>query len=146
MSLKYATNKRLKVVISRKQWIVGVENIVDEEEFDQFDKVPPFNTHMIKPRIPSDNKAPYLRNSHHEKVKNLKKTKSQRKVAKWFCKLCSMCKNLTSIGYLCEIFSMCENMAVWVKNWFSLDICVKYAQCVKIWPFEWKFKFHWIFV
>jgi hypothetical protein len=27
---------------------------------------------MIKPRIPSANEAPYLRNNHHEKVKNFK--------------------------------------------------------------------------
>jgi hypothetical protein len=28
------TNKRLKMVIHRKRWIVGVDNAVDEEEFD----------------------------------------------------------------------------------------------------------------
>jgi hypothetical protein len=44
--------------------------------FDQFDEIPPFITSMIKPRISSANKAPYLLNDHHEKVKNLKKTKS----------------------------------------------------------------------
>jgi hypothetical protein len=52
------------------------ENVTDEEEFDQFDEIPPFITSMIKPRIPSANKAPYLRNDHHEKVKNFKKTKT----------------------------------------------------------------------
>jgi hypothetical protein len=41
-------------------------------------------------------------------------------------------ENVTWIGYLCEICSMCENMAICVEIWFSLDICVKYAQCVKI--------------
>jgi hypothetical protein len=61
------TNKRLKVVILGKQRIVGVENVVDEEEFDQFDEIPPFATPMIKPRIPSANEAPYLCNNHHEK-------------------------------------------------------------------------------
>jgi hypothetical protein len=30
---------------------------------------------MIKPRIPLANEAPYLRNDHHEKVKNFKETK-----------------------------------------------------------------------
>jgi hypothetical protein len=71
------------VVITGKQWIVGVENAVDEEEFDQFDEIPPFVTLMIKPRIPSANKAPYLHNDHHKKVKNFKKPRPQRKVAKW---------------------------------------------------------------
>jgi hypothetical protein len=64
------TNKRLNVVIPWKRWITGVENAIDEEEFDQFDEIPPFITLMIKPRIPSANEAPYLRNDHHEKVKN----------------------------------------------------------------------------
>jgi hypothetical protein len=30
---------------------------------------------------------------------------------------------------------MCENMAIYVKILLSLDICVNYAQCVKIWLF-----------
>jgi hypothetical protein len=66
------TNKRLKVVIPRKQWIIGVENVIDEEEFDQFVEIPHFITSMIKPRIPSANQAPYLCNDHHEKIKNFK--------------------------------------------------------------------------
>jgi hypothetical protein len=65
----YITNKRLKLVIPGKRWIVGVENAIDEEEFDQFDEIPPFVTLMIKPRIPSANEAPYLHNNHHEKSK-----------------------------------------------------------------------------
>jgi hypothetical protein len=67
------TNKRLKLVIPGKRRIIGVDNVVDEEEFDQFDEIPPFFTLMIKQRIPSVNKALYLRNNHHEKVKNFKK-------------------------------------------------------------------------
>jgi hypothetical protein len=70
-------NKRLKVVIHGKQQIVGVENVVNEEEFDQFDEIPLLSTLMIKPRIPSSNKAPYLLNDHHEKVKNFKKPRAQ---------------------------------------------------------------------
>jgi hypothetical protein len=76
------TNKRLNVVIPGKRRIVGVENAVDVEEFDQFDEIPPFITSMIKQRIPSANEAPYLRNDHHEKAKNFKKLRVQRKVAK----------------------------------------------------------------
>jgi hypothetical protein len=45
-------------------------------------------------------------------------------------------ENLTFIGYLCKICSMCENMVIWVKIWLSLVICVKYAQCVKMWPID----------
>jgi hypothetical protein len=76
------TNKRLNVVIPRKRRIIIVKNIVDEEEFDQFYEISSFITLMIKPRVPSANKALYLRNSHHEKVKNFKKPRLQWKVAK----------------------------------------------------------------
>jgi hypothetical protein len=61
------TNERLKVVIPGKWRIIRVKNVVNEEEFDQFDEIPPFVTSIIKPRIPSANIAPYLRNNHHEK-------------------------------------------------------------------------------
>jgi hypothetical protein len=74
-------NKRLKVVIPGKRRIVEVENVIDEEEFDHFDEIPPFVTSMIKLRISSANEAPYLRNDHHEKVKNSKKPRPQQKVA-----------------------------------------------------------------
>jgi hypothetical protein len=70
------------VVIPGKRRIVGVKNVVDEEEFDQFDEILPFVTSIIKSRIPSANEALYLCNDHHEKVKNLKKPRPQRKVAK----------------------------------------------------------------
>jgi hypothetical protein len=42
-------------------------NAIDEEEFDQFDEIPPSVTSMIKPRIPLVNEAPCLRNGHHKK-------------------------------------------------------------------------------
>jgi hypothetical protein len=59
-----------------------VENAVDVDVFDQFNEIPHFTTAMIKLRIPSANEAPYLRNDHHEKVKNFKKPRAQRKAAK----------------------------------------------------------------
>jgi hypothetical protein len=75
------TNKRLKMVIPRKKRINEVENVVDEEKFDQFDEIPLFITSMIKPIIPSANEAPYLHNNYHEKVKNSKKPRPQWKIA-----------------------------------------------------------------
>jgi hypothetical protein len=70
------TNKRLEVVIPEKWWIVRVENTVDDEEFDQFDEIHPFIILMIRPRIPSVNEAPYLRNDHYEKNQEFQKTKT----------------------------------------------------------------------
>jgi hypothetical protein len=73
--------KDLRWLYLEKKQIIGVKNAIDEEEFDQIDEIPPFVTSMIKPRIPSTNEAPYLHNDHHEKVKNSKKPRPQRKVA-----------------------------------------------------------------
>jgi hypothetical protein len=33
-----------------KKWIVGVENVVEEEEYNQFDEIPSFDT-SFKPRL-----------------------------------------------------------------------------------------------
>jgi hypothetical protein len=63
------TNKKLKVVIPGKRWIIRVENVVDEEEFDQFDEIPPFATSMIKPRIPPANKGPYFATTAMKKLR-----------------------------------------------------------------------------
>jgi hypothetical protein len=76
------TNKRLKMLILGKQRIIKVKNAIDEEEFDQFDEIHHFITSMIKQRIPSASEASYLRNNHHEKVKNFKDPRPQRKVSK----------------------------------------------------------------
>jgi hypothetical protein len=35
-------NKKRLVVLPGKKWVVGVENDVDEEEYNQYDEVPPF--------------------------------------------------------------------------------------------------------
>jgi hypothetical protein len=72
------TTNRLKVVIPRKPRI----HQFDEKEFDQFDEIFAFATSMIKPRIPSTKEAPYLCKDHHEKVRNFKKPRVQRKLAK----------------------------------------------------------------
>jgi hypothetical protein len=62
--------------------IIGVENVVDEEEFDPFDEIPHFVTSMIKPKIPSASKALYLCNDYHEKDNNFKKTKTATECSK----------------------------------------------------------------
>ena len=46
------------IVLPGKRRIVGVHNAVDEEEFNQFDEIPPFSTCEL-PR--------YLRTDHNEK-------------------------------------------------------------------------------
>jgi hypothetical protein len=47
--------------------IVGVENVVEEEEYNQFDEIPSIDT-SYKPRLLGTNKTPYLRSHHSEKI------------------------------------------------------------------------------
>jgi hypothetical protein len=42
-----------------KKRIVGIENIVEEEEYNQFDEIPSFDT-SYKPQLLGTNKTPYL--------------------------------------------------------------------------------------
>jgi hypothetical protein len=46
--------------------MVGVENDVEEEEYNQFDEIPSFDT-SYKPHLLGTNKTPYLRSDHSEK-------------------------------------------------------------------------------
>jgi hypothetical protein len=58
--------KNWSVVMARKKRIVGIENFVEEEEYNQFDKIPSFDT-LYKPQLFENNKIPYLRSDHSEK-------------------------------------------------------------------------------
>ena len=56
---------RWHIVLHGKRRILGVENVVDEEEYNQFDDLPPFSIGI--PSINVDiNTAAYLRSDHNE--------------------------------------------------------------------------------
>ena len=55
------------IVLPGKRRIVGVHNAVDEEEFSQFDEISPFATCEL-PRLNANDKTPYLRTDHNEKI------------------------------------------------------------------------------
>ena len=54
------------IVLPGKRRIIGVHNAVDEEEFNQFDEIPPFATCEL-PRLNANDKTPYLRTDHNKK-------------------------------------------------------------------------------
>jgi hypothetical protein len=58
--------KNWSVVIPEKR-IVGIENVVEEEEYNQFDEIPSFDT-SYKPQLLGTNKTPYLLSDHSEKI------------------------------------------------------------------------------
>jgi hypothetical protein len=56
---------------------VGIENVVEEEEYNQFDEIPSFDT-SCKSQLFVTNKTPYLRSNYSEKIhiqKSRKKSK-----------------------------------------------------------------------
>ena len=55
------------IILPGKRRIVGVHNVVDEEEFNKFDGIPPFATCEL-PRLNSNDKTPYLRTNHNKKI------------------------------------------------------------------------------
>jgi hypothetical protein len=60
-------NKKRLVVLPGKKRVVGVEDVVDEEEYNQFDEVPPFGDWTL-PVILESEKTPYLRHGHVEEA------------------------------------------------------------------------------
>ena len=56
------SNPRWHVVMLGKRHILGVDNVVDEEEYDQFDELPPFSAGIP----PIDGNTTYLRSDHDE--------------------------------------------------------------------------------
>ena len=56
------------IVLPGKRRIVGVHNVVDEEEFNKFDRIPPFATCEL-PRLNANDKIPYLRTNHNKKIR-----------------------------------------------------------------------------
>ena len=61
-------NKERHVVLPGKRRIIGVQNVMDEEEFNQFDEIPPFGTFII-PKIHPSELTPYLRNDHTDRIR-----------------------------------------------------------------------------
>jgi hypothetical protein len=46
---------------------VGIENVVEEEEYNQFDEIPSFDI-SYKPQLFGTNKTRYLQSDHSEKI------------------------------------------------------------------------------
>ena len=62
-------NRGKHVVLPGKRHIVGVGNVVDEEEYDHADETPPFST-GIEPLLLEDNEdgTMYFRDDHEEGI------------------------------------------------------------------------------
>ena len=70
-------NKKRQVVLPRKKRVVGLENPVDEEEFNQSNEVPPLDTSIL-PMILESELTTYLRDGHKEVAPGQKDTKNDK--------------------------------------------------------------------
>jgi hypothetical protein len=70
-------NKKQHVVLPGKRRAVGVENVVDEEEYNQFDEVPPFGSCNLRMILESEI-PPYLRSGQKDKGVNKSKGRKTR--------------------------------------------------------------------
>jgi hypothetical protein len=66
-SMYLTLQRRTSLWLCLEKRIVGVENVVEEDEYNYFDEIPSFDT-SYKPRLLETNKTPYLRRDHSEKI------------------------------------------------------------------------------
>jgi Domain of unknown function (DUF4216) len=62
------SNKKWHVVLHGRRQIVGVGNVVDEEEYDHFDEISPFSSGIDIMPIDDNQDANYLRIDHEKGV------------------------------------------------------------------------------
>jgi hypothetical protein len=63
-----ANKEEHNIVLQRKRKIVGVEDVVDEEEYNQFDALPPFDENITIPTIDDIEEPTYIRRDHDEAI------------------------------------------------------------------------------
>jgi hypothetical protein len=61
-------NKEEHHIVQGKRKIVGVEEVVDEEEYNQFDALPPFGEDITIPTIDDTEEPTYIRRDHDKAI------------------------------------------------------------------------------
>jgi hypothetical protein len=61
-------DKKWHVVLPGKRRIVGVGDVVDEDEYDHFDEIPSFSTGFKSIHVTDNDDINYLRSDHEEGV------------------------------------------------------------------------------
>ena len=61
-----ANKEEHHVILQGKKKIVGVEDVVDDEDCDKFEDLPPFGENVELPLIDDTEKATYIRRDHNE--------------------------------------------------------------------------------
>jgi hypothetical protein len=68
----YPKDEKKHIIVPRKQWVVGVNNVEDEEEYNQFDKMPLFmdttRINIVETNISYSHVIPYACTDGEEKL------------------------------------------------------------------------------
>jgi hypothetical protein len=56
------------IILQGKRKIIGVEDVVDEEEYNQFDALPPFNDDITTPTIDDTEEPTYIHRDHNKAI------------------------------------------------------------------------------
>ena len=59
-------NPKRHIVLPEKRKIMGVEDVTDEEDYNQFDDIPPFTVQCDTSILLANEEAPYMRRDHDE--------------------------------------------------------------------------------
>jgi hypothetical protein len=63
-----ANKEEHHIVLQRKRKIVGFDDVVDEEEYNQFDALPPFGEDITIPTIDDTEEPTYIHRDHDEAI------------------------------------------------------------------------------
>lgn len=66
--VKDQSKPKYHIVLHGKRRIIGVDNVVDEEEYDQFDELPPFSVGIQPVNHVIDGSAIYTRSDHNDGI------------------------------------------------------------------------------
>jgi hypothetical protein len=85
-----ANKEEHRIVLQGKRKIVGVEDVGDEEEYNQFDALPPFGEDITIPAIDDTEEPTYIRHDHDEAI-----------IVRW-----------SILSYFWLISSLCNNCSI----------------------------------
>jgi hypothetical protein len=63
-----ANKEEHHIILQEKRKIIGVQDVVDEEEYNQFDALPPFSEDITIPTIYDTEEPTYIHHDHDEAI------------------------------------------------------------------------------
>jgi hypothetical protein len=104
-----ANKEEHHIVLQGKREIVAFEDVVDEEEYNQFDALPPFDEDITIPTIDDTEEPMYIDHDHDEAI-----------IVRW-----------SNLSYFWLISSLCNNCSILFNNTQKLFcVCLSVVELV----------------